>query len=330
MNTIWRGGGGRRRKPSAVLLTGVGVGFAAAVATALVLAPASGHRRTHATRHPSVLTSASLRRDAPPPNAMRGGRALRSVGHWHASTRALRQDGAARSPAGAPLDANGRDGTATSGVGAINPLPGPSRIASERAHQRGVSLTPSKTQPYWACPRGTCEAIVDPPAHFVAGRWRLADSAQALEGSGQKGGYDPQDLQSAYSIPTGGGEAQRQYEEKQTIAVIEVGGHPYAESDLAEYRAQYGLPACTKAGGCLRVVNQQGEAGNLPAQWDEWELEASLDLDMASAACPHCHILLAESTVESLESLAATANSAARLGATEISNSYGLPKKNWN
>ena len=200
-------------------------------------------------------------------------------------------------------------------------------VARERAHQSGVSLTPSNTRPYWACPQGACEAIVDPPAVKVGGRWQLPAGARALEGSGQKGGYDPKDLSSAYDIPASGGEPQRHYEEEHTIALVDVGYDATAESDLAEYRKQYELAPCTEASGCLRQVNEHGEEGNPPLPDEEWELETSLDLDMASAVCPHCHILLVEATEESLASLAESANTAAKLGATEISNSYGLPEQ---
>ena len=44
---------------------------------------------------------------------------------------------------------------------------------------------------------------------------------------------------------------------------------------------------------------------------------------MVSAACPNCKILLVEASSASLANLAAAVDTAARLGATQISNSYG-------
>jgi len=44
---------------------------------------------------------------------------------------------------------------------------------------------------------------------------------------------------------------------------------------------------------------------------------------MVSAACPNCHILLVEASSSSLTNLGTAVNEAAKLGATEISNSYG-------
>jgi virginiamycin B lyase len=53
----------------------------------------------------------------------------------------------------------------------------------------------------------------------------------------------------------------------------------------------------------------------------------SLDLDMVSAACSECHIMLVEANNNQVSELAAAVNEAATKGATEISNSYGLPEE---
>ena len=133
--------------------------------------------------------------------------------------------------------------------------------------------------------------------------------------SGPNGGYSASDLQRAYNLPSataGGG---------QTIAIVDAFDDPNAASDLATYRSQMGLPAC--GAGCFTKVNQNGAAGSYPRRDAGWAEEISLDLDMASAICPSCHILLVEASSNSFTNLAAAENTAARLGATEISNSYG-------
>src|SRR5207244_12510233 len=94
-------------------------------------------------------------------------------------------------------------------------------------------------------------------------------------------------------------------------------------ADLAAYRSTYGLPACTTANGCFKTVNQNGVQGSYPTNNQGWGLEISLDLDMVSAACRNCHILLVEASSNSNAKLYAPEGPAARLGATEISNSYG-------
>jgi hypothetical protein len=128
-------------------------------------------------------------------------------------------------------------------------------------------------------------------------------------------GYGPADLRSAYGLPVDGGVGQ-------TVAIVDAGDDAAAEADLAVYRATYGLPACTTANGCLRTVNQRGDASPLPPD-QGWATEISLDLDLVSAACRSCHLLLVEADDAGLASMAAAVDTAAALGATEISNRYG-------
>jgi subtilase family serine protease len=130
-------------------------------------------------------------------------------------------------------------------------------------------------------------------------------------------GYGPADLQSAYKLPSstaGSG---------QTVAIVDAFDDPTAESDLASYRSFYGLPPCTTANGCFRKVNETGGTLPLPAPSADWSLEISLDLDMVSAVCPNCHILLVEATTNLDSDLYTAEDTAARLGANEISNSWG-------
>jgi hypothetical protein len=136
-------------------------------------------------------------------------------------------------------------------------------------------------------------------------------------------GYGPADLQSAYGLSS----ASATRGGTQTVAVIDAYDDPSAESDLSAYRGQYGLPPCTTANGCFRKVNQNG-GSNYPSPspaGDDWALETSLDLDMVSAICPNCHILLVEANDDggSPSNLAIAANEAAALGGTQVSNSYG-------
>ncbi len=218
----------------------------------------------------------------------------------------------ASAAAGALVRLNANQGTAAAR------LPGLRRRSE--APPVGISLARSKTRPHLACPEAPCEAIVDPPAVRKSGRWRLPAGGPLLEGSGEKGGLDPQDLQAAYEIPSSGAS-------NQTIALVDADGYPEAESDLAKYRERYGLPPCTTADGCFRKVNEQGEEANYPSPSLEWDTESALDLDMASATCPSCHILLVEASSSNMQALARSENMAASLGATEISNSYALGER---
>src|SRR6266849_3921310 len=129
-------------------------------------------------------------------------------------------------------------------------------------------------------------------------------------------GYNPADLQSAYKLlssTAGSG---------QTVAIVDAFNDPNAESDLGVYRSQFGLSACTTANGCFKKVDQTGGT-RYPRGNTGWAEEISLDLDMVSAICPNCHILLVEAKTNSFANLAAAVDRAALMGANAISNSYG-------
>jgi len=127
-------------------------------------------------------------------------------------------------------------------------------------------------------------------------------------------GYAPTDLKSAYAITTNG---------TGTIAIVDAYGYPNAEADLATYRTQFGLPACTTASGCLRILNQQGKPSPLPPNDIGWSQEQALDLDMASAICPGCKLILLESNSSSFQDLSTAVGAAKLLKPNAISNSYG-------
>jgi subtilase family serine protease len=129
-------------------------------------------------------------------------------------------------------------------------------------------------------------------------------------------GYNPADLRSAYNLPSATAGAGM------TVAIVDAYDDPKAESDLSVYRSTFGLPPCTSASGCFRKVNQSGGT-KAPRGNVGWAEEISLDLDMVSAICPNCHILLVEGTSASFSSLSTAEDAAATLGANAISNSYG-------
>jgi subtilase family serine protease len=136
-------------------------------------------------------------------------------------------------------------------------------------------------------------------------------------------GFGPADLISAYKIETS-------LHTVGTIAVVEAYNYPAAETDLAHYRAHFGLPPCTSATGCFRKVNQSGGPSPLPGvapAFDDWTVEAALDLDMASAACPTCKLVLVEADDDVGNGLFLANDGAASLAPTVISNSWGGPEQ---
>ena len=129
-------------------------------------------------------------------------------------------------------------------------------------------------------------------------------------------GYGPADLRSAYNLGTAASGGR-------TVAIVDAYDDPTAEADLGVYRSQFGLSSCTTANGCFKKVNQSGGT-SYPKANGGWAQEISLDLDMVSAICPDCHILLVEASSNSFANLATAVGYAASVpGVIAISNSYG-------
>jgi len=143
-------------------------------------------------------------------------------------------------------------------------------------------------------------------AHVAAG----VNAAVAVSG------YGPSDLDSAYNVPTTLGSGK-------TVAIVDAYNDPNAASDLSTYRSNFGLPACTTANGCFKQVNQNGATSPLPANNAGWSSEIMLDLEMVSAICPNCHILLVEASSPTTANLGTAVNTAVAQGAVAVSNSYG-------
>ena len=158
----------------------------------------------------------------------------------------------------------------------------------------------------------------------------LASAVKPLaQGTALPDGFARAALLSAYKLPATGGAGR-------TVAIVDAHDDPQAESDLAVYRSTYGLPACTTANGCFKKVNEHGKTSPLPAHDadDDWNPEVSLDLDMVSAVCPACHILLVESDTTDSSSLGTAEQIATGSGAVAVSNSWGgdesTPEQAWN
>lgn len=151
--------------------------------------------------------------------------------------------------------------------------------------------------------------------------WRTSPGTKTLRAAGRAAvttpseGYRPADIASAYKLPSKGGTGQ-------TIAIVDAFDNPRAEANLSYYRKAFKLPACTTANKCFRKVDQRG-GKKYPEGDPGWGVEIALDLQAASAACPKCKILLVEADDPSYENLGAAVNTAVRLKADVVSNSYG-------
>jgi subtilase family serine protease len=178
-----------------------------------------------------------------------------------------------------------------------------------QAAPAGASAATSPTSAH------VCNQAVAP--HYAAcfALKRTDKTAHAKRANGLPSGFGPADLASAYSLPSSGGSGQ-------TVAIVDAQDDPNAESDLATYRSTYGLPECSTANGCFSKIDQNGGT-NYPTADTGWAGEISLDLDMVSATCPGCHILLVEATSANMSDLGTAVNQAVSQGAKFVSNSYG-------
>lgn len=168
----------------------------------------------------------------------------------------------------------------------------------------------------------SCAKVTEPGA-MACNALRVTNARQHVRPLGvtadaTPSGYGPGDLLSAYNLPAGGGSGQ-------TIAIVDAYNDPNAESDLATYRSQYGLPACTTGNGCFQKADEHGGT-SYPRSDTGWAGEISLDLDMVSAVAPNAHIILVEAKTASTADLGTAVNTAVQLGAKFVSNSYGGPE----
>jgi subtilase family serine protease len=197
-------------------------------------------------------------------------------------------------------------------VGASASPAKPSAAAAYR-----VTEAPLPADQHRACPLPTRPGEMQCQAIYVTSGVTAALAAAARPGAAVTAPYTPNDLRSAYNI----GSAARSKGRGVTVAIVDAFRDPNAGGDLATYRQHFGLPACTRKTGCLKIVNQNGRASHLPRANADWAGEESLDLDMVSAVCPHCRILLVEANNSMTRAMGTAERTAARR-ARFVSNSW--------
>lgn len=131
-------------------------------------------------------------------------------------------------------------------------------------------------------------------------------------------GYTPANLASAYRLPSTMPTGSK-------VAVVTAYDDPNAATDLGTYRTQYGLAACTTASGCFQKVNQTGGT-TYPKASAGWSAGAAESVDMISAICSACDIILVEASSSAITDLGAAENEAVALGAKFIDNDWTIPE----
>ncbi|MEU6351640.1 putative Ig domain-containing protein [Streptomyces sp. NPDC047072] len=211
------------------------------------------------------------------------------------------------------------------GVAAVPAHAAPTATHTSRVTQNSKALTSPDRQTFHTTGKAgqkvpTTHLCATPAAgHASCFAQRRTDIKQRLAtalAAAAPSGLSPANLHSAYNLPSTGGSGL-------TVAVVDAYNDPNAESDLATYRSQYGLSACTKANGCFKQVSQTGSTTSLPTNDTGWAGEEALDIDMVSAVCPNCNITLVEASSANDSDLGIAENEAVSLGAKFVSNSWG-------
>jgi subtilase family protein len=224
------------------------------------------------------------------------------------------------------------------GAGTVSPLP---------ASDYGVSAACAAPGPGEA----SCQALqlipqtAEARAHTHPLGITRAATTQTPSPAAGNFGLRPQDLHSAYQLPTSAVTSQ-------TIAIVDAYNDLTAEADLGTYDREFSsLPACTGANGCFKQLNQNGssESASLPfpkskaeleaaragspgrkreaERAEGWALEISLDIEVAHATCQSCQIVLVEANSAIDENLRAAEQTAVAQQASEISNSWAGPER---
>lgn len=167
----------------------------------------------------------------------------------------------------------------------------------------------------------------NPPGQFPGGSHRTASCGQQRSTTlatcavktlrpqaDEPTGYGPTDLQAAYGLITLNAGT------RQTVAVVTPYDDPTAAADLATYRSTYGLPPCTTADGCFQKINQTGgsQPPPTPPSGQNWANATAADLDVISAICPNCRLLLVEANDNLITNMGTAVNQAVTSGATVI------------
>ncbi|HTE44514.1 MAG TPA: hypothetical protein VK636_04650 [Gemmatimonadaceae bacterium] len=150
----------------------------------------------------------------------------------------------------------------------------------------------------------------------TSGRSELA--AMAASHRAVPAGLGPADIRDAYKLDTTGGRGV-------IIAIVAAYDAPTIGADLNTYRTQFGLPSCTVSNGCFQKVDEFGGTA-LPVADAGWAAEISQDVELVSAVCPNCKILLVEADAPDFQSLGTAVNTAVAMGAAVVVNGYGGPE----
>jgi hypothetical protein len=196
---------------------------------------------------------------------------------------------------------------------ALTPPPAQARpLTADATAVPAYTPPPGVTDPCQAATAGTagCAVLTAAPGTHKAAAVPAVGTTPT--------GYTPANLASAYQLPSAMATGAK-------VAVVTAYDDPNAAADLATYRTEYGLAACTTASGCFAKVNQTGGT-TYPKTSAGWSAGAAESIDMISAICPTCDIILVEASSSAITALGTAENEAVALGAKFIDNDWTIPE----
>jgi hypothetical protein len=199
--------------------------------------------------------------------------------------------------------------TAIAALTVLAGVPASAAFASQVARSAAAGPPPGCAAP--AAGQVTCAAMVAPGTIAKA----------SLAAGTPPAGISPANIRDAYGFQSSTAGM------RQTVAVVMPYDDTTAETDLGTYRSQYSIPACTTADGCFSKVDETGGTSYPPPGTAGWSLATAESLDMISAVCPNCHILLVEATTSDIiKDIGPAENEAVALGARFVTNSWFTPE----
>ncbi|SHG24638.1 Subtilase family protein [Jatrophihabitans endophyticus] len=189
-----------------------------------------------------------------------------------------------------------------------------------------ASSASSGTATRYAVVRPLCATPSDPSAMRCFALERV-DVARGTAGAhayrptashGPKGGYAPKALAGAYGFDP------KVNRRSLTVGIVLWHDAPTVLHDLNRFDHHYGLPSETSRS--FRKVNERGKASPLPKRDKDAAGEVALDTQAVRAVCNTCRILLVEADGPYDSDLANAENTAVRLGADIVTNSFGAPE----
>jgi subtilase family serine protease len=152
------------------------------------------------------------------------------------------------------------------------------------------------------------------PVSFMRPYYAIHAAAGSSQSAPPSTAFTPAQLRHAYGFDRVSNQGAGQ-----VIGIVDAYDDANAESDLAIFSAQFGLPACTSGNGCFRKIYSNGKR---PVANANWAVEIALDVEWAHAIAPNAKILLVETPTNSLSNLLSGVDAAVRNGASAVSMSW--------